>query len=261
MKAIHSAYNCNICKDNLFLLYEDEHGYIMSKECECRKQKIASNRLKFANIPDAYKGMSLKNFKWDIYSIPESRQLINLSIKIIKKYIEHMEDNIQDGIGLYIYSNVKGSGKTRLAASLANEFMEKNQLQVKFATSTKILAELKKCYENSKKTMLSDDDYTESKLMNDLSTPTILIIDDFGTEKISDWVNEKFYDIINDRYLKKKITIFTSNLALNNLHHDERIISRIKERTVVIKFPEESIRDRLSEKINNDYLEVNHEIH
>lgn len=243
---------CPLCNGNLFILYEDEKGYSMSKECECRKTRIAENRLKFANIPESYKGMRLNNFKWDIYKSQESRQLISISIDIIKKYISNMELNKKEGLGLYIYSNVKGSGKTRLAASLANEFIDKYSIQVKFAVSTKILAEIKKTYEK-------DNNDTESKLIEDICKAQILIIDDFGTEKISDWVNEKFFDIINERYLNKKVTIFTSNLSVNNLPHDERIKSRIKERVVIVKFPEESIRDRISENLNNSYLEVENE--
>ena len=225
----------------------------MSKPCVCREQKIAENRLKFANIPDTYKGMMLKNFNWYIYLKSESRQLISIAIDIIKKYLANMDINKTEGIGMYIYSNTKGSGKTRLAASIANELMDRHSIQCKFAVSTKILAEIKKTYESR------NEEYTESKIMNDLFLAKVLIIDDFGTENVSDWVNEKFFDIINERYLHKRITIFTSNLSIDNLPHDERIKSRIKERAVIIKFPEEDIRAKISEKLNTEYLGGNNE--
>lgn len=241
---------CKLCNGNLFTLYEDEKGYTVSKPCICREQRIAENRLKFASIPIAYKGMLLKNFNWQIYLKSDSRQLISVAIEILKKYLSSMDMNKLGGIGMYIYSNAKGSGKTRLAASIANELMDKHSTQVKFAVSTKILAEIKKTYENR------NEEYTESRLMNDLFLAQVLIIDDFGTEKISDWVNEKFFDIINERYLNKKITIFTSNLSIDELPHDARIKSRIKERAVLIKFPEEDIRERISEKLNVDYLDI-----
>ena len=70
------------------------------------------------------------------------------------------------------------------------------------------------------------------------------MIDDFGTEQQEKpWINEKFYQIINNRYIDKKITIFTSNTALGDLKFDERITNRIKERAFQIPFPEESVRD------------------
>lgn len=140
-------------------------------------------------------------------------------------------------MGLYLYSNTKGSGKTRMAVSVANELIYDKKIQVKFATSLQILNEIKASWNKD------GSQISESKLMNFLSTTEILIIDDFGVEKFHDWIDEKFNDIINYRYSNKKITIFTSNIKLDALRYDDRIISRIKERTFQIPFPEESVRD------------------
>ncbi len=81
------------------------------------------------------------------------------------------------------------------------------------------------------------------------------VIDDFGTENAKDWKNEKFYSIINGRYVEKKITIFTSNFSLDDLSYDDRIINRIKERVLQIPFPEESIRETLAKKLKEELRE------
>ena len=83
----------------------------------------------------------------------------------------------------------------------------------------------------------------------------ILIIDDFGTEQVASWINDRFYQIINDRYVNKKVTIFTSNIELEKLQYDDRITNRIKETTYQIHFPEESIRGYIAEKNNRDMIE------
>ena len=84
---------------------------------------------------------------------------------------------------------------------------------------------------------------TESGLLSFLSTTKVLVIDDFGTEQAKDWIGERFYQIINSRYVDKKITIFTSNSKLDFLNYDDRITNRMKERTFQIPFPEESVRE------------------
>ena len=141
-------------------------------------------------------------------------------------------------MGLYLYSGINGSGKTRMAVSIANELIYEKQIQVKFATSLQILNEIKASWDKQ------DRECSESKLLDFLSTTKVLIIDDFGVENSErDWIKEKFYHIINTRYVDNKITIFTSNSSLESLRYDERITNRIKERAYQIPFPDESVRD------------------
>ena len=90
--------------------------------------------------------------------------------------------------------------------------------------------------------------------MDALSTAEVLIIDDFGVESQAAWINDKLYQIINERYINRKVTIFTSNEPLESLQYDDRITNRIKERTYQIAFPEESVRDHLAEQHQEEML-------
>ena len=143
-------------------------------------------------------------------------------------------------MGLYLYSGTKGSGKTRMAASIANELIKTKRLQVKFAGSMQIVNEIKATWD--------DRDRSESKLLTALASVQVLVIDDFGTELPKDWIGERFYSIINGRYQDKLITILTSNMSLSDLRYDDRITNRIKERTFQLHFPEESVRDLIAEQ-------------
>lgn len=235
--------NCN----NGFILSIDEKGYEVAKECPCRKQKIMQNRLRFANLPEAFKDMALSNFKTDVYKLEKSQEVINTVIGILKLYLVNLESHKATGKGLYIYSDTKGSGKTRIAVSLASELMKKYNMQVKFSTSTSILNEIKRTWDR-------DNEYNESDLLDALSTTQVLIIDDFGTEEVRGWIDEKFYSIINERYQNKKITIYTSNLPLGDLKYGDRIKSRVKETTYQIPFPEECVRDYIADRDNAEML-------
>lgn len=218
----------------------------MAKECECLIKQREQNRLRFANIPEAFKDVNLSNFSMSVYKKQESKESIKITVKMVNEYLKNIVENFKNGMGLYIYSNTKGSGKTRLALSIANELIEKG-MQVKFATSPQILNEIRATWDKER-------DYSESKLLEDLSNTKILIIDDFGTEKPKDWINDRFYSIINQRYINKKPTIFTSNHELNFLEYDDRITSRIRERVYQISFPEEDMREYIAEEKNKEML-------
>lgn len=238
---------CHICNGSTFIPFIDEYGVTRAKECECRKKIIMKNRLRFANIPVSYSGMQLKTFSTSVYKKSESKETISIACESVKFYLENFDKMNDKGMGLYFYSSTKGSGKTRMMASIANELMN-NNVQVKFAVSTNILQEIKNTWEK-------DSEYTESRLLDYLATAEVLMIDDFGTEKYSEWVNNKFYQIINERYVNSKVTILTSNSSLKNIAYDDRITNRLMERTYEIQFPEESIREYIAEKNNAELLE------
>jgi DNA replication protein DnaC len=196
--------------------------------------------LHFASIPEAYKDVRLNDFSISVYKEEKSKQTIRNSCNAIKYWLDNLESMKDRGMGLYLFSEKKGSGKTRMAISIANELIHKHGIMVKFATSMQIINEIKSSWNK-------DSNVSESKLLDHLVTTEVLIIDDFGTERATDWIGEKFYSIVNGRYVDKKITIFTSNMSLDDLKYDERITNRIKERNYMIPFPEESIREHIAD--------------
>jgi len=192
--------------------------------------------LKFASIPETYKGVMLKDMRLSFYTKQESKDVIKAAISLIKWYLDNLDKNVVDGKGIYFWSDTKGSGKTMIATALANELINNHKKMVKFATSIDILDEIKA-------TFAPHSEVTESKLLSDLINTDFLVIDDFGTERATDWAGEKFYQIVNNRYINKKVTFFTSNFNLKTLKYDDRISNRIKERSYLVHFPEESVRE------------------
>lgn len=228
-----------MCGGTGWYSYRDSDGIVWSEECKCgiRQYEIMKNKLSFANIPETFKGIRLGSFSTKAYSTEESRNKAEIAVKCVKYWFDEFETLKERGMGLYLYSKTKGSGKTRMAVSIANELMHEKGCQVKFCTSLQILSEIKSTWDKQ-------NSGGEGRLLDFLSTSEILIIDDFGAEQSDkSWINERFYQIINKRYVDKKITIFTSNERLDMLKYDDRITNRIKERVFQIPFPEESVRD------------------
>lgn len=231
---------CPICHGDEWILKIID-GREVAVPCKCREKAVMRRRIHFAELPDAFKDMTLKTFNLGVYETQEGRTKARIACGIIKEYLSAFEEAKSAGTGLYLFSEAKGSGKTRMVASIANDLMHNHDTAVKFSTATRILNEIRRTYDH-------DTDMTESRLTDALSTVDVLIIDDFGTEKVTDWVRDKFYEIINSRYVGKKVTMFTSNQNLDTLQYDDRITSRIKEMCYLVYFPEESVRDRIAEK-------------
>lgn len=231
------GFECQVCHGSGWVFWRDADGIEFGKRCDCGlvNQQIMSRKLRFANIPEAFADLELSGFRTDIYKQDESQKIANVVCSAVKYYMDHIAEMKGAGMGLYLFSKAKGSGKTRMAASIANELIKKYRMQVKFAGSVQIVNEIKASW--------SSRDESESSLLSALASVDVLVIDDFGAEVPKDWIGERFYAIINGRYQDKLPTIFTSNSNLEDLRYDERIVNRIKERTYQIPFPEESIRD------------------
>ena len=206
-----------------------------ARYCKCRAEKLQEKRIQFANIPKEFESLKVASFNTNIYSLKENQDLAIQAKTMTANYIKNFERFEQLGKGLYYYSETKGSGKTRLALSLGNVLLNLKHKQVKFITTLKLLQEIKSTYNR-------DSQYTESQLIESISSVHVLIIDDIGVEQPKPWVNEILFSVFDTRMKYNRVTIFTSNCDMENLQHDERIRSRIFKMAMPVKMPEEDIR-------------------
>lgn len=231
----------------------DGSGIIIDKEtntgtmCKCHYDQILDRKLQFANIPEVFKDLTINSFDTNLYLKEENRVKAIAVKKMAADYIRKFETFQEKGKGLYFYSKVKGSGKTRMAISVGNALMKVERLGVKYTTTIDLLDEIKKTFDK-------DSEITESKLIGSIKKVDILILDDVGVENPTPWVKTIFYSILDGRMDNKKITIFTSNLSLDQLQHDDRLKSRIEKMAIPIHFPEESVRSKLA-KLENEELQ------
>lgn len=227
--------------------FKDDEGVLRYKQCDCLKDEIKRKKIQFANIPKEFQDLTIKSFDISLYKTERGKTIANNAKKLCVNYVKEFEKIKEMGKGLYLYSNIKGSGKTRMAVSVANALMKHKDVNAKFTTAVKLLEEIKKTYN-------SNTDTTEDKIMTQIMTTDVLILDDIGTEVPKNWVNEKLYSIINERMINNRVTIFTSNCEIRDLSLDDRIKNRIKKMTIPIEFPSESIRNYISDKENEILL-------
>lgn len=153
----------------------------------------------------------------------------------LKKYSEKLVNEIEKK-GLILVGN-NGVGKTHLACCIANELM-KNEIPVIFGTLINLLAEIRNSYD-------LDNNVSEMEIIKLYKNVDLLIIDDLGKEKPSEWGLEKLFTIINSRYENNLPVIITTNynqntlierLSLNGeIETAKSIISRLYEMCYLVK--------------------------
>ena len=119
-----------------------------------------------------------------------------------RDYVDKWSDALSDNTGLVLWGDV-GTGKTFFAACIANALVEQN-VSVKMTNFSTILNDL----------------FTESdknKYLNRLNDHSLLIIDDLGIERGTEYALEQVYNVIDTRYKSGKPLIVTTNLTLDEL--------------------------------------------
>lgn len=157
--------------------------------------------------------------------------------QIAKKYADNFEKMLKDNQGIIFWGPV-GTGKSFTAACIANELLSE-QIPVVMTSFVKILQNLQ-----------SQD---EAALIATLNNASLLILDDLGTERNTDYALEKVYNVIDSRSRESKPMILTTNLTISEMLDVEdirykRIYDRIFESCLPVEVSGDSFRKRAAEQ-------------
>lgn len=231
-------YECNICKDT---------GYVNSSGktefCSCLKQKLINeiysqsnmNRLEeenFETFDIGYYSNKVDKEKYGLDKSPlENIEMIkNIGIKFSKNIDSSSQKNL-------LFIGKTGLGKTFIANSIANEVIKQGK-SVIYQTAPNLMDMVMEYKFN----FYGDDSIKEN--YRKIFEVDLLIIDDLGTETMTNNKLTELFNIINTRILNNKKIIISTNLTLNELYnnYDERVISRLIGDSIICKFIGDDIR-------------------
>ena len=165
----------------------------------------------------------------------------NLQMHHAHRYVEQWQTMRSENLGLLLWGGV-GTGKSFLAGCIANALMEQ-EVPVRMTNFARILNELNSSFSG------------RNEAIDKLCRYPLLVIDDFGIERGTEYALEQIYNIVDSRYRSRKPLIVTTNLTLDEIWHPQdtahaRIYDRLLEMCVPIScigvsFRKETAQEKL----------------
>lgn len=199
-------------------------------ECTACKGGFASKVRREKKKSAISKDASLSDFDWGVYTGYDLKR----EERLVSQFVDHYQDfESVEHMGLFISSKTRGSGKTFLANAIANELINRYAVSTKFVNASDLLEISKQKREDG------------SDSLAELIGVRLLITDDIGQKRTgTDWLSDVLYRIIDKRYTAKRLVIVTSNVELQELDLDDRIVDRLYSMTLPIRLPEFCVRAR-----------------
>ncbi len=167
-----------------------------ARRCECRKMGDRAKLFQQARIPCRYERCSLANY----HPAPNNGsqlQAFNYAFKLVDEY-----PAIDRGL---LFMGTVGVGKTHLATAIMRGLIEKG-VKCLFYEFGALLKEIQSSYNPVSQT-------SELKVLAPVYEAEVLVLDELGATKPTDWVRDTMMHVIGTRYNNKKLTIFTTNYA------------------------------------------------
>ena len=226
-------YHCQKCKDT---------GFIGTEKCSCFKTRLIKLYYKDSELEEAVKRNNFRTFNINLYpnhKLNDEKYTPRKNIESILEFVtgEYLPNFKNINTNLLFYGN-SGTGKTFLSWCIAKELLDRGHLVV-YKTADELLRALKDVKFNN-----------DTDLENLLVNCDLLIIDDLGSEQITDFSSSELFTLINKKILKNKKMLISTNLSLPLIskRYSERISSRIIGEFKLFKFFAEDIRIQLNLK-------------
>lgn len=191
-----------------------------ARPCECRKQKSHTKQLDKTRIPKRYENCHFHSYRM---LNPTQERAFKYASKLTMDY-----PAIERGL---LFMGTVGVGKTHLAVSILKGLTERGFTCI-FYEFGALLKEIQDSYNSHTQT-------SELKVLTPILEAEVLVLDEIGASKPTEWVRDTMAHIINTRYNDKKLTIFTTNYL------DERRNER-----------EETLEDRIGVRLRSRLFEM-----
>ncbi len=188
---------CPTCRGTGWLVRRKDSRETVARCPDCRPASRVNGLLARAEIPPRYFDRG-----FDVYSIHDAKQEAALTRSI--RFVEEFPDNPR---GLLLVGPC-GVGKTHLSVAVLKAVVTEKQARGRFVDETELFRRLHYSYQR-------DSPETERDVLRPLMEADLLVWDDLGTGRPTEWALETMRTVVNYRYTYNKLTIFTTNRPLS----------------------------------------------
>ncbi len=183
---------CEQCHDS-YWVSEVVEGVERVRRCDCWRQSIAGHQLTHSRIPRRYQHCQLSNFEQTVDSLREAHRRARVFVEAFPA--------VDKGL---LLRGRHGVGKTHLAVAMLREIIASKGARGYFYETRELLKLVRDTFATAGE--------SEMDVLRPVLDADILVLDDLGAEKTSEWVQETLGLVVNTRYSERRPTIFTTNL-------------------------------------------------
>lgn len=216
-------YECPDCQDT---------GYIGSEKCHCFRQQEITLLYEQSGIQEMIARENFDTLSTAYYK-GEDLQRFQNAVAISHKFVDDFKKSYQN---LLFYGTV-GTGKSFLSGCIARELLSQGMAVIYFSASGLFETLARYSFDTKAKEALYN-------FCKDLYSSDLVIIDDLGTEVTNNFVTSQLFSLLNERHLRQRATIISTNLNLEEMRdrYSDRIFSRITSNYSLCKLTGPDIR-------------------
>jgi len=191
---------CSVCEGSGLRIVEED-GRRVARACECRVERRTARMLERARIPKRYEHCSLDNYESGLRGSHRSLAAAHMRAR---GFVEEFPVET-GGTGLLLTGSI-GVGKTHLAVGILKALLTERGAGGLFYDYRDLLKQVQNSYNQSVAA-------TELEILRPVFEAEVLVLDELGAAKPSDWVWDTVAHILNTRYNDRRTTIITTNYA------------------------------------------------
>ena len=232
---LEPKFKCSVCQDTGYIELDNR-----TVICDCFNKLMADIACERLSDSLPIKNSTFESFKLDFYSsVKDSNGIVPLDrMSNIYNYCVDYADNFSVHSRSLLMRGATGLGKTHLSLAIANEIIKKG-MSVIYVSAPEIFSKLEREH-------FSHQYDTRDDTFNSLLKCDLLIIDDLGTEFVTQFSVSCLYNLFNSRLLADKPVIISTNLSLTELvnTYSQRFVSRVLGSCDCLIFAGEDYRTR-----------------
>jgi DNA replication protein DnaC len=228
---------CPICEGSGLRVVERPGGLRVAEPCECRAERRLVRMMEKARIPQRYAHCTLESFETQLpWSDRSQARALVTARNFVREYLP-----TGDGTGLLLTGSI-GVGKTHLAVGILQSLISERGAKGLFYDYRDLLKQVQNSYNRSV-------EVTELEILRPVFEAEVLVLDELGASKPTDWVWDTVAHILNTRYNDRRTTIVTTNYANLSPGGSELNAARAAVR-------EETLGDRIGERMRSRLQEM-----